>query len=727
MASLSSINFKIGADLKDFRSSMKNIDRSLSNMSRGFGAIGATIGAAFVVDRLATFGAEASKLAGTAEGVENAFRRFADPALLNDLRKATRGTTSDLELMQAAVRAQNFGIPMKEMTRLLEFASRRAQETGESIDYLVNSVVTGIGRKSPKILDNLGISASRLSAEFNGAAVESQSIGDVTRVVAKIAEEEMAKAGDAFTSTSDKTAAFSASVDNLKMAIGDRLNKVIGPAAGLLSDFTSAAADYLRSPLSAQLEDEAIAVGGLIIELEAANTSQERKAKIIEMLQAKYPGYLENLDAEKTSSQELKKATTQLNDELVNRIVIMKQQEKIDESATNKAEAATHLAEKRTEVAAELSEIEKDYGYNIDSTNMTLKQRVLAVRDLYNAEQARKRGVVAQGSFSVIGQLNRQINTLTEAETLLQRADEELSEQFASKNEVLKELGITQEKYDSSLSATTVTTTEAVPTTKNLSDEEKKRIEVLKEYERVLANVRREQGEVNTALIDETLGLSSGAKNANAFSVSLSEGSDEMARFYTHLDGTRAAFENMQPILDETEETFLLLPKTAVNSFDYIRTSVETLGNSLQSVFESSMMNGGTFMQNLGQMLRALTVKLLAAAAAALVLTLVIGALTGGGGFALSAGGQLLKGGDLFKGIFKGMMGVPQLAEGGIVTGPTLAMVGEGGGPEAVIPLDRLNSFMGGGNINVTGRIQGQDILLSQERASRIRSRYRGF
>jgi SLT domain-containing protein len=72
------------------------------------------------------------------------------------------------------------------------------------------------------------------------------------------------------------------------------------------------------------------------------------------------------------------------------------------------------------------------------------------------------------------------------------------------------------------------------------------------------------------------------------------------------------------------------------------------------------------------------------------------------------------------------MMGIPMLAEGGIVTGPTLAMVGEGGGPEAVIPLDRLNSFAGG-NINVTGRIQGQDILLSQERASRTRSRYRGF
>jgi hypothetical protein len=45
--------------------------------------------------------------------------------------------------------------------------------------------------------------------------------------------------------------------------------------------------------------------------------------------------------------------------------------------------------------------------------------------------------------------------------------------------------------------------------------------------------------------------------------------------------------------------------------------------------------------------------------------------------------------------------GIATLASGGIVTGPTLAMIGEGGGPEAVIPLDRLGS-MGGGDINIT-------------------------
>jgi len=46
---------------------------------------------------------------------------------------------------------------------------------------------------------------------------------------------------------------------------------------------------------------------------------------------------------------------------------------------------------------------------------------------------------------------------------------------------------------------------------------------------------------------------------------------------------------------------------------------------------------------------------------------------------------------------------IPYLAEGGIVTGPTLAMIGENG-PEAVIPLTGRNSGMGGNyTINITG------------------------
>jgi hypothetical protein len=45
---------------------------------------------------------------------------------------------------------------------------------------------------------------------------------------------------------------------------------------------------------------------------------------------------------------------------------------------------------------------------------------------------------------------------------------------------------------------------------------------------------------------------------------------------------------------------------------------------------------------------------------------------------------------------------IPMLANGGIVTGPTLAMIGEGNGPEAVIPLSRMAEFGMGGGMNIT-------------------------
>ena len=74
--------------------------------------------------------------------------------------------------------------------------------------------------------------------------------------------------------------------------------------------------------------------------------------------------------------------------------------------------------------------------------------------------------------------------------------------------------------------------------------------------------------------------------------------------------------------------------------------------------------------------------------------------------------------------------GVPAFAQGGLVTGPTLAMVGDNAsGKEAIIPFERMGEFMkmaGGGQsqqVVVTGRISGKDIVLSNERAGRDRSR----
>lgn len=160
--------------------------------------------AAGIAKELVDISLNAAKLTGNVEGVERAFKRaFPDAELLiANLRKATRGAVSDFELMQRTLQATNLGVDVASLPVLFEFAAARAQQTGESVDYLVDSIVRGIGRKSILILDNLGLSATRLKEQFNGASLASQSVADVTAAVGRIAEEELTKMGGLLETTS---------------------------------------------------------------------------------------------------------------------------------------------------------------------------------------------------------------------------------------------------------------------------------------------------------------------------------------------------------------------------------------------------------------------------------------------------------------------------------------------------------------------------------------------
>lgn len=176
---------------------------------------------------------EMAKLSGNVEAVDRAFKKQIPNAvgLLADLRKATQNSVTDLELMQKALQAQNFGIDVQRLPELLEFAAIRAQQTGVSVDYLVNSIVTGIGRKSILILDNLGISATRLKAEFDGAAVASKSVGDVTNAVADIAKEEMAKMGGYVQTAATEVDQLTTAWQELRVEVSKTVTE--GPAGGI--------------------------------------------------------------------------------------------------------------------------------------------------------------------------------------------------------------------------------------------------------------------------------------------------------------------------------------------------------------------------------------------------------------------------------------------------------------------------------------------------------------
>lgn len=104
-----------------------------------------------------------------AEGIRQAFASLNDPTLLDGLKKATGGMVSDVKLMQATIKAKDFGLPVEQLGVMFEFATRQARRTGESVDHLVESITTGLGRRSVQIIDNLGISSTQLREALGGS------------------------------------------------------------------------------------------------------------------------------------------------------------------------------------------------------------------------------------------------------------------------------------------------------------------------------------------------------------------------------------------------------------------------------------------------------------------------------------------------------------------------------------------------------------------------------
>lgn len=138
-----------------------------------------------------------------------------------------------------------------------------------------------------------------------------------------------------------------------------------------------------------------------------------------------------------------------------------------------------------------------------------------------------------------------------------------------------------------------------------------------------------------------------------------------------------------------------------------------------------AMQEGLSAGEALGQMFsrlaRSIAESLVQAALFAGILSLISGGAAGGG--------------VSFFGAFKSILG---LAEGGVATGPTLAMIGEGSESEAVLPLSKLGNMMqtsfnaGSMNTNTMAQngqfvLRGNDLVLALQRSNSSLNLRRGI
>lgn len=172
-------------------------------------------------------------------------------ALMTALRSASGGEINDLSLQLAANRAQLLGVASSadQFSTLMEIARDRAQKMGISTTQAFNDLVTGLGRGSPLILDNLGITVNLTEANQAYAASLHKSVDALTdtekkqaliNAVLKDGAASIAATGGAIDSNAAAFARAGAVLENLKNAIGGALADAAAPAANAFADLADA-------------------------------------------------------------------------------------------------------------------------------------------------------------------------------------------------------------------------------------------------------------------------------------------------------------------------------------------------------------------------------------------------------------------------------------------------------------------------------------------------------
>lgn len=172
--------------------------------------------------------------------LENSFARLSagiglnSNDILNNLRKLSSGTISNKDLILSANRAITLGVAkdMEEFSTLMQVARIRARDMGITTTQAFNDIVTGIGRSSPLILDNLGIVIKQNEA-YNTYAKSlnktAEALTDNERrealkyAVLEQSRKQIEEVGDVNLSYADRIQQVSTKLTNLKSYIGKSL------------------------------------------------------------------------------------------------------------------------------------------------------------------------------------------------------------------------------------------------------------------------------------------------------------------------------------------------------------------------------------------------------------------------------------------------------------------------------------------------------------------------
>ena len=173
---------------------------------------------------------------------------------MEQLRVATNGTMSQFDLFQQANNAMILGVSKnsEEMAEMFDIAQRLGRALGRDTASSVESLITGIGRQSRLMLDNIGIIvkadeayasyASRLGKTVDSLTDSEKKTAFLEATMESARDKVLTLGGETLT-TQDSFDRFKATVNDLAIATGSGLKNAFSGAMDAFSDFVDVQKD----------------------------------------------------------------------------------------------------------------------------------------------------------------------------------------------------------------------------------------------------------------------------------------------------------------------------------------------------------------------------------------------------------------------------------------------------------------------------------------------------
>ena len=256
------IDVVIGA--KDmFSSTMKRAESQFDNYGKSVVAMAAKVGGAFLAM------GKAWDLMGAAarfDEQEQAFTNLAAShganakSIIANLKALSGQTVSTAAVIESAGNAMLLGIPAERMAGMMEIARASAKVTGQTVQEAFNDIATGIGRQSPMILDNLGITV-KLGKAYDGYAASlgksSKQLTDAEKkqaflnAVMRSGREIVDRVGKSNLSAAQAQAMFVAKMEDFKIVAGKVIITITAALSGVAFAISKVFAQTLKTAATA--------------------------------------------------------------------------------------------------------------------------------------------------------------------------------------------------------------------------------------------------------------------------------------------------------------------------------------------------------------------------------------------------------------------------------------------------------------------------------------------